>query len=185
MTRRSPPPRPGFALRSTGRSMLLPDLTPGDTVSASGDPCASNPGESSSDSTDASSRSLGGTPSTSASASAASSLGPPAFAQITRLQWLSRTVVFGETDISRVESAGVAAGSTVTPRIPDHRRSLAVRTLACWHQHCVDVPPRIGWRSTSPGHRKRRYTYHYLSAAPELWSHGARLFNDAQELRRP
>jgi len=81
------------------------------------------------------------------------------------------------------ERAGVGAGSTVTPRIHDHRHAFAVKTLLGWYQDGVDVPSRIGWLSTYLGHREPRYTYHYLSAAPDLLAHAARLLNDAQAVR--
>jgi len=81
------------------------------------------------------------------------------------------------------EHAGVGAGSTVTPRIHDHRHSFAVRTLLGWYQDGVDVPSRIPWLSTYLGHREPRYTYHYLSAAPDLLAHAARLLNNAQAAR--
>ena len=81
------------------------------------------------------------------------------------------------------ERAGVGAGSTVTPRIHDHRHTFAVKTLLGWYQDGVDVPSRISWLSTYLGHREPRYTYHYLSAAPDLLAHAARLLNDAQAVR--
>jgi integrase/recombinase XerD len=81
------------------------------------------------------------------------------------------------------QHAGVGAGSTVTPRIHDHRHSFAVKTLLGWYRDGVDVPSRIGWLSTYLGHREPRYTYHYLSAAPDLLAHAARLLNDAQAVR--
>ena len=81
------------------------------------------------------------------------------------------------------EHAGVGAGSTVIPRIHDHRHSFAVKTLLGWYQDGVDVPSRIGWLSTYLGHREPRYTYHYLSAAPDLLAHAARLLNTAQQVR--
>jgi len=81
------------------------------------------------------------------------------------------------------EHGGVGAGSTVTPRIHDHRHSMAVKTLLGWYQDGLDVPSRIGWLSTYLGHREPRYTYHYLSAAPDLLAHAARLLNDAQAAR--
>jgi integrase len=81
------------------------------------------------------------------------------------------------------ELARVGAGSTVTPRIHDHRHAFAVKTLLGWYQDGVDVPSRIGWLSTYLGHREPRYTYHYLSAAPELLAHAARLLNDARAAR--
>jgi integrase len=78
------------------------------------------------------------------------------------------------------EHAGVGAGSIVRPRIHDHRHSFAVNTLLGWYQQGVDVPSRIAWLSTYLGHREPRYTYHYLSAAPDLLAHAARLLEDAQ-----
>jgi integrase len=81
------------------------------------------------------------------------------------------------------ERAGVGASSTVTPRIHDHRHSFAVNTLLGWYREGVDVPSRISWLSTYLGHREPRYTYHYLSAAPDLLAHAARLLNDAQAVR--
>ena len=81
------------------------------------------------------------------------------------------------------EHAGVGANSTVTPRIHDYRHSFAVKTLLGWYQDGVDVPSRIGWLSTYLGHREPRYTYHYLSAAPDLLAHAARLLDQAQAVR--
>ena len=81
------------------------------------------------------------------------------------------------------DRAGVGASSTVTPRIHDHRHSFAVKTLLGWYQDGVDVPSRISWLSTYLGHREPRHTYHYLSAAPDLLAHAARLLNDAQAAR--
>jgi integrase/recombinase XerD len=81
------------------------------------------------------------------------------------------------------ELGGVGAGSNVTPRIHDHRHSFTVKTLLGWYQDGLDVPSRIGWLSTYLGHREPRYTYHYLSAAPDLLAHAARLLNDAQAAR--
>ena len=81
------------------------------------------------------------------------------------------------------EHAGVGTNSTVTPRIHDHRHSFAVNTLLGWYQDGADVPARIAWLSTYLGHREPRYTYHYLSAAPDLLAHAARLLNDSQAVR--
>jgi len=78
------------------------------------------------------------------------------------------------------ELTGVGAGSNVRPRIHDHRHSFAVKTLLGWYQQGVDVPSRIAWLSTYLGHREPRYTYHYLSAAPDLLAHAARLLDNAQ-----
>ena len=71
----------------------------------------------------------------------------------------------------------------MTPRIHDHRHSFAVNTLLGWYRDGVDVPSRISWLSTYLGHREPRYTYHYLSAAPDLLAHAARLLNDTQAVR--
>lgn len=81
------------------------------------------------------------------------------------------------------EHAGVGTGSTIRPRIHDHRHSFAVKTLLGWYQEGLDVPSRISWLSTYLGHREPRYTYHYLSAAPDLLAHATRLLNDAQDVR--
>jgi integrase/recombinase XerD len=81
------------------------------------------------------------------------------------------------------DHARVGADASVTPRIHDHRHSFAVNTLLGWYQDGVDVPSRISWLSTYLGHREPRYTYHYLSAAPDLLAHAARLLNDAQAVR--
>lgn len=81
------------------------------------------------------------------------------------------------------EHTGVGASSSVTPRIHDHRHTFAVKTLLGWYHDGVDVPTRIAWLSTYLGHREPRYTYHYLSAAPDLLAHAARLLNDAQAVR--
>jgi integrase len=81
------------------------------------------------------------------------------------------------------ERAGVGASSNVRPRVHDHRHAFAVNTLLGWYQDGVDVPSRISWLSTYLGHREPRYTYHYLSAAPDLLAHAARLLNDAQAVR--
>ena len=81
------------------------------------------------------------------------------------------------------EYASVGAGSPVTPRIHDHRHSFAVKTLLGWYQDGVDVPSRISSLSTYLGHREPRYTYHYLSAAPDLLAYAARLLDNAQLVR--
>lgn len=75
------------------------------------------------------------------------------------------------------EQAGVGAGSPITPRIHDHRHTFAVKTMLDWYSQGVDVPSRISLLSTYLGHREPRYTYHYLSAAPELLAHAARLLD--------
>jgi integrase/recombinase XerD len=81
------------------------------------------------------------------------------------------------------EHAKIGAGSTIVPRIHDHRHTFAVKTLLDWYAQGVDVQARIGWLSTYLGHREPRYTYHYLSAAPDLLAHAAQLLDKDQELR--
>jgi integrase/recombinase XerD len=80
--------------------------------------------------------------------------------------------------------AGIAAGAPVTPRIHDLRHSFAVRTLLDWYCAGVDVQSRLAWLSTYLGHGEPRYTYSYLSAAPELLAYAARLVDDAQAVWR-
>jgi integrase/recombinase XerD len=80
--------------------------------------------------------------------------------------------------------AGIAAGAPVTPRIHDFRHSFAVRTLLDWYRAGVDVQSRLAWLSTYLGHAEPRYTYSYLSAAPELLAYAARLVDDAQAVWR-
>jgi len=81
------------------------------------------------------------------------------------------------------EHAKVGSDSATRPRIHDHRHTFAVKTLLGWYHEGVDVPSRISWLSTYLGHREPRYTYHYLSAAPDLLAHAARLLDDAQQVR--
>jgi integrase len=78
------------------------------------------------------------------------------------------------------DRAGVGAGSPLTPRVHDLRHSFAVRTLLGWYRDSHDIQVRLPWLSTYLGHREPRYTYHYLSAAPELLGHAARLLEHAQ-----
>jgi integrase/recombinase XerD len=78
------------------------------------------------------------------------------------------------------EQAGVGANATYRPRVHDLRHSFAVRTLLGWYHEGADVQARLPWLSTYLGHREPRYTYHYLSAAPELLGHAARLLEHTQ-----
>lgn len=80
--------------------------------------------------------------------------------------------------------AGVGTGSPVSPRIHDFRHTFAVRALLKWYRDGVDAQSRLSWLSTYLGHREPRYTYWYLSAAPELLAHAARLLDDAQAVTR-
>jgi integrase len=79
------------------------------------------------------------------------------------------------------ETAGVGAAATLSPRVHDLRHTLAVKTLLGWYRDGADVPARLPALSTYLGHRNPAYTYHYLSAAPELLAHAAGLLDAAQE----
>jgi integrase/recombinase XerD len=81
------------------------------------------------------------------------------------------------------ESAGVGDGAAHPPTVHDHRHSFAVRTLVGWYRDGHDIQARLPWLATYLGHREPRYTYHYLSAAPELLAHAARLLAGAQAVR--
>ena len=57
---------------------------------------------------------------------------------------------------------------TIAPRIHDLRHTFAIRTLIGWYRAGEDVEARLPVLSTYLGHRDPRWTYWYLSAAPEL-----------------
>lgn len=78
------------------------------------------------------------------------------------------------------ESAGVGTGAPYPARVHDLRHSFAVKTLLGWYRQGADVQARLPWLSTYLGHVEPRYTYHYLSAAPELLGHAARLLERDQ-----
>lgn len=82
------------------------------------------------------------------------------------------------------EATGVGAGSAVRPRIHDFRHSFAVHCLAQWYAEGADVQARLAWLSTYMGHREPRYTYWYLSAAPELLAHAAERLDAALVVAR-
>jgi integrase len=79
------------------------------------------------------------------------------------------------------QQAGVGAGSATRPRTHDHRHTFAVKTMLRWYSEGADVPSQIALLSTYLGHREPRYTYHYLSAAPELLAHAANLLGDTEK----
>ena len=58
-----------------------------------------------------------------------------------------------------------------------------MNTLLGWYRDGVDIQARLLALSTYLGHRKPSYTYHYLSAAPELLAHAAGLLDAAQEVK--
>lgn len=81
------------------------------------------------------------------------------------------------------DQAGVGAGAAYPPRAHDLRHTFAVRTLLGWYREGLDVQARLPWLATYLGHREPRYTYHYLSAAPELLGHAARLLEHDRAVR--
>jgi integrase/recombinase XerD len=78
------------------------------------------------------------------------------------------------------QTAGVGADAPFPPRLHDLRHTMAVRTLLAWYRDGVDVESRLPALSTYLGHRDPAYTYHYLSAAPELLACAAGLLDTAQ-----
>jgi integrase len=82
------------------------------------------------------------------------------------------------------DGAGVGAGSSVRPTIHDLRHRFAVRVLLSWYEQGLDVQPRLAWLSTYLGHRDPVSSYWYLSAAPELLAHAARLLDTAGTVTR-
>ena len=80
------------------------------------------------------------------------------------------------------ETAGIGAQAPLPPRIHDLRHTFAVKTLLGWYRDGDDVPARLPSLSTYLGHRKPAYTYHYLSAAPELLAYAAGMLDGAREV---
>ena len=80
------------------------------------------------------------------------------------------------------QASGVGAGSPIRPRIHDFRHSFAVRCLLDWYQAGADVQARMVYLSTYLGHRDPRFTYRYLSAAPELLAHATRRLDAADQV---
>lgn len=66
------------------------------------------------------------------------------------------------------DGAGIGAGAPSRPRIHDLRHTFAIRTLIGWYRAGEDVEAQLPVLSTYLGHRDPRWTYWYLSAAPEL-----------------
>lgn len=65
------------------------------------------------------------------------------------------------------------------PRIHDLRHTFALRTLVNWYRSDVDVQPHLPLLSTYLGHVDPKWTYWYLSAAPELMVLAANRLEDA------
>ncbi|QNN63912.1 tyrosine-type recombinase/integrase [Leucobacter denitrificans] len=64
--------------------------------------------------------------------------------------------------------AGIGVGVAKRPHLHAFRHTFAVMTLVGWYQNGVDVDAHLPYLSTYLGHRDPRFTYWYLSAAPEL-----------------
>jgi len=64
--------------------------------------------------------------------------------------------------------AGIGVGAARGPRLHDLRHTFAVTTLVNCYRSGADVHARLPYLSTYLGHRDPRFTYWYLSAAPEL-----------------
>lgn len=69
------------------------------------------------------------------------------------------------------------------PRIHDLRHRFAVQALTNWYRAGEDVERELPVLSTFLGHANVRDTYWYLSAAPELMTHAARLLDKRWEAR--
>ena len=72
-----------------------------------------------------------------------------------------------------VEATEIGKRSAIRPRIHDVRHSFAVRTVLGWHRAGLDVEALLPRLSTYLGHRDPRFTYHYLTATPELLGYAA------------
>lgn len=79
------------------------------------------------------------------------------------------------------DSAGIGDDAVSRPRIHDLRHTFAVRTLLGWYRAGEDVDALLPVLSTYLGHRDPRWTYWYLSAAPELLAMAARRLETASE----
>jgi integrase/recombinase XerD len=80
------------------------------------------------------------------------------------------------------DTAGIGAGATRRPRLHDLRHTFAVATLVDWYRTGADVNAKLPMLSTYLGHHEPRYTYWYLSAAPELLALAAGRLEAAGEL---
>ena len=91
---------------------------------------------------------------------------PSFFASLagTRMLYVSVHATFEKL----LAQAGVGNASADVPRLHDLRHSFAVATLITLYRNSDDVQAHLPWLSTYLGHSEPRYTYGYLSAAPEL-----------------
>jgi integrase/recombinase XerD len=76
--------------------------------------------------------------------------------------------VVSDTFRSLCRQAGLGIGASRRPRLHDLRHTFAVTTLVGWYRNGLDVHGQLPHLSTYLGHRDPRFTYWYLSAAPEL-----------------
>jgi integrase/recombinase XerD len=91
---------------------------------------------------------------------------------------------FGATFRAAVRASGIGAGSPSRPRIHDLRHAFAVRTLLGWYRAGLDVEALLPRLATYLGHREPRFTYTYLTAAPELLAQAADRLEAAQAVNR-
>jgi integrase len=83
-----------------------------------------------------------------------------------------------------ITTAGIGdLAPVLRPRIHDLRHRFAVRTLIGWHHTGLDVAAMLPRLSTYLGHREPRYTYRYLTGAPELLAHAVVLLEADQRAR--
>jgi integrase/recombinase XerD len=91
---------------------------------------------------------------------------------------------FGATFRAAVRASGIGAGSPSRPRIHDLRHAFAVRTLLGWYRAGLDVEALLPRLATYLGHREPRFTYTYLTAAPELLAQAADRLEAAQAVNQ-
>ena len=82
------------------------------------------------------------------------------------------------------DSSGVGAGATPKPRIHHIRHTFAINVLTAAYREGLDVQSHLSQLSTYMGHRTPQYTFIYLSAAPELLAHAARMLHSTNEVTR-
>jgi integrase len=74
-----------------------------------------------------------------------------------------------QTDFhSLCHETGIGIGALRGPHLHTLRHTFAVSVLVGWYRSGVDVHAHLPFLSTYLGHREPRFTYWYLSAAPEL-----------------
>jgi integrase/recombinase XerD len=91
---------------------------------------------------------------------------------------------FAATFRAAVRASGIGAESPSRPRIHDLRHAFAVRTLLGWYRAGLDVEALLPRLATYLGHREPRFTYTYLTAAPELLAQAADRLEAAQAVNQ-